>query len=187
MSTALPSLGRVFDEADIASWVGTAYMLTSTAFQPLYGRLSDIFGRKSILIGNLLIFLLGSILCAVSKNMIMLIVCRTSSAYLLGWGIDSELGAVAGIGGGGITTTVTIVVSDVVSLQDRGKYQGIIGVVVSAATALGPVVGGLFTEKVSWRWCFVSLQKFRSADIPPSTSISLSPPSPSSSSHWSFP
>lgn len=61
----------------------------------------------------------------------------------------------AGIGGGGIVTVVSIVVSDVVSLQDRGKYQGIIGIVVAAGTALGPLIGGLFTEKVSWRWCFV--------------------------------
>ncbi|CAK7206460.1 hypothetical protein SEUCBS139899_009255 [Sporothrix eucalyptigena] len=78
------------------------------------------------------------VLSGVAVDLIMLIVVR----------------AVAGIGGGGIVTTVTIVVSDVVSLQDRGKYQGIIGVVVAVATAIGPLVGGLFTEKVSWRWCF---------------------------------
>ncbi|PWY82113.1 MFS general substrate transporter [Aspergillus heteromorphus CBS 117.55] len=138
VSTALPTLGAVFNEANISSWVGTAYMLTSTACQPLYGRLSDIFGRKIVLIFALSVFLIGCVLCGVSRNMTMLIVCR----------------AVAGIGGGGILTTVSIVVSDLVSLKDRGKYQGIIGVVVSAGTAIGPVVGGLFTEKVSWRWCF---------------------------------
>lgn len=70
-------------------------------------------------------------------------------------------GALAGIGGGGIITTVTIVVSDVVTLKERGKYQGIIGVVVSAATAFGPVAGGLLSEKVSWRWCFVSRSALR--------------------------
>ncbi|PYH94464.1 MFS general substrate transporter [Aspergillus ellipticus CBS 707.79] len=138
VSTALPTLGAVFHDADIASWTGTAYMLTSTACQPLYGRLSDIFGRKTVLVFALAVFLIGSVLCGVSRSMTMLIVTR----------------AVAGIGGGGILTTVTIVVSDVVSLKERGKYQGIIGVVVSAGTAIGPIVGGVFTEKVSWRWCF---------------------------------
>ncbi|KAH8673390.1 major facilitator superfamily domain-containing protein [Xylariales sp. PMI_506] len=138
VATALPTLGAVFDAADIASWVGTAYLLTSTACQPLYGRLTDIFGRKIILLLSLGIFLIGSILSGVSVNMIMLIVSR----------------AFAGIGGGGIVTIVSIVVSDVVSLKDRGKYQGIIGIVVAAATAIGPVIGGVFTEKTSWRWCF---------------------------------
>ncbi|RAK81921.1 MDR family MFS transporter [Aspergillus fijiensis CBS 313.89] len=138
VATALPTLGAVFHEADIVAWVGTAYLLTSTACQPLYGRLSDIFGRKVILLGSLGFFLFGSVLSGVSRDMIMLIVSR----------------AIAGIGGGGIVTVVSIVVSDVVSLKDRGKYQGIIGVVVAAGTAMGPVIGGVFTEKTSWRWCF---------------------------------
>lgn len=67
---------------------------------------------------------------------------------------DGKIGAIAGIGGGGIVTIVSIVVSDVVSLKDRGKYQSIIGVVVAVANATGPVAGGIFTEKISWRWCF---------------------------------
>lgn len=78
VSTALPTLGRVFNNASIESWVGTAYLLTSTACQPLYGRLSDIFGRKIILLISLGIFLFGSILSAVSTSMIMLIVFRKS-------------------------------------------------------------------------------------------------------------
>ncbi|GLA61517.1 hypothetical protein AtubIFM54640_002036 [Aspergillus tubingensis] len=138
VATALPTLGAVFHQADIVSWVGTDYLLTCTACQPLYGRLTDIFGRKFILLGSLFLFLVGSVISGVSRGMIMLIIAR----------------AVAGVGGGGIVTVVSIVVSDVVSLQDRGKYQGIIGIVVAAGTALGPLIGGLFTEKVSWRWCF---------------------------------
>ncbi|CAK7237476.1 hypothetical protein SCUCBS95973_009972 [Sporothrix curviconia] len=115
VSTALPTMGAVFHDASISSWIGTAYMLTSTACQPLYGRFSDIFGRKLILIASLGIFLLGSIISGVSQNMAMLIVAR----------------AIAGIGGGGLITVTQIVVSDVVSLQERGKYQGIVGVVVA--------------------------------------------------------
>ncbi|OJJ45121.1 hypothetical protein ASPZODRAFT_18031 [Penicilliopsis zonata CBS 506.65] len=138
VSTALPTLGRVFHSASIESWVGTAYLLTSTSCQPLYGRLSDIFGRKMVLLGSMAFFLLGSILCAVSQSMIMLIIFR----------------AVSGIGGGGIMTSVMIVTSDVVSLKRRGTYQGIIGMVVAASNSVGPLLGGVFTESVSWRWCF---------------------------------
>ncbi|KAJ5645978.1 hypothetical protein N7490_002350 [Penicillium lividum] len=138
VSTALPTLGRVFHDASVESWVGTSYLLTSTACQPLYGRLSDIFGRKIVLLTSMGFFLFGSILSAVSQSMIMLIVFR----------------AISGIGGGGILTSVMITVSDVVSLEKRGTYQGIIGVVVALSNSIGPLIGGLFTEKVSWRWCF---------------------------------
>lgn len=82
VSTALPTLGRVFNDASIESWVGTSYLLTSTACQPLYGRISDIFGRKLVLLGSMLFFLIGSILCAVSQSMVMLIVFREYLFYL---------------------------------------------------------------------------------------------------------
>ncbi|BEJ12702.1 hypothetical protein CspHIS471_0211620 [Cutaneotrichosporon sp. HIS471] len=138
VTTALPTLGQVFNASAISTWVGTAYMLTSTALQPVYGRLSDIFGRKSVLLGSLVIFMLGSLACALSTSMVMLIIFR----------------AIQGIGGGGILTLALIIISDVVSLKDRGKYQGITGGVVAAANSLGPIIGGTFTEKVTWRWCF---------------------------------
>jgi Na+/melibiose symporter-like transporter len=93
VTTALPTLGKVFNQAAISSWVGTAYMLTSTALQPVYGRLSDIFGRKSVLLGSLVIFMLGSLACALSTSMIMLIIFR----------------AIQGIGGGGILTLALII------------------------------------------------------------------------------
>ncbi|KAJ9099214.1 hypothetical protein QFC21_004094 [Naganishia friedmannii] len=138
VSTALPELGRVFQRADIVSWVGTAYLLTSTAFQPIYSRLSDIFGRKVVLLVSLAIFWIGSLACALARSMIQLIVFR----------------ALAGVGGGGILTMVMVCVSDVVSLKDRGKYQGILGGVVALSNSLGPVLGGVFVDKASWRWCF---------------------------------
>lgn len=151
VSTALPELGRVFQRADIVSWVGTAYLLTSTAFQPIYSRLSDIFGRKVILLLSLAIFWVGSLACALANSMIQLIVFRESrlpmDCYV---SFDfSFAGALAGVGGGGILTmgkfgfsknsrtpelsiaAVMVCVSDVVSLKDRGKYQGILGGVVA--------------------------------------------------------
>ncbi|WVQ97393.1 hypothetical protein IAU59_004505 [Kwoniella sp. CBS 9459] len=138
VTTALPTLGKVFNRADISSWVGTSYLLTSTTAQPIYGRVSDIFGRKVTLLACLFIFLIGSLACALSQTMIQLIVFR----------------AIQGLGGGGILTLSLIIIADVVSLKERGKYQGITGVVVALANSAGPILGGTITEKISWRWCF---------------------------------
>ncbi|WVQ70952.1 hypothetical protein IAR50_000477 [Cryptococcus sp. DSM 104548] len=138
VTTALPTLGQVFNRADISPWVGTAYLLTSTTAQPIYGRISDIFGRKFTLLACLFIFLMGSLACSLAQTMIQLIVFR----------------AIQGLGGGGILTLSMIIISDVVSLKERGKYQGINGMVVALSNSLGPILGGVFTEKVTWRWCF---------------------------------
>lgn len=108
VSTALSSITAAFGAGEDASWLGTAYLVTSTAVQSLYGRFSDIFGRKIALLTALGFFLLGSVLCSAAQSMTQLIVFR----------------AIAGLGGGGIVTMVMVVVSDVVSLRERGKYQG---------------------------------------------------------------
>ncbi|KAH9940252.1 efflux pump antibiotic resistance protein [Amylocystis lapponica] len=138
VTTALPSIASSFNAGNEISWVGTAYLMSSTAAQPLYGRLSDIFGRKYLLLFAVFTFVIGSILCAVARSMTQLIVFR----------------GFAGVGGGGIISMVMIIMSDVVTLRERGKYQGYLGVSMALSGGIGPLVGGLFSQLVSWRWCF---------------------------------
>ncbi|RDX47549.1 MFS general substrate transporter [Lentinus brumalis] len=138
VATALPTISAAFDAGSVISWVPSAYFLTSTAFQPLYGRFSDIFGRKAALCLAMGTFMIGSLAAGFARSIVQLIVLR----------------GLAGAGGGGIVSMAQIVISDVVSLRDRGKYQGIIGVVVAFGFAVGPLLGGVLAEKAGWRWCF---------------------------------
>ncbi|KAI0764356.1 MFS general substrate transporter [Trametes elegans] len=138
VATALPTISAAFNAGSVVSWVPSAYFLTSTAFQPLYGRFSDIFGRKAALCMAMGTFMIGSLAAGFSQTIIQLIVLR----------------GLAGAGGGGIVSMAQIVISDVVSLRERGKYQGIIGVVVAFGFAVGPLLGGVLAEKAGWRWCF---------------------------------
>ncbi|CAG8575988.1 10983_t:CDS:2, partial [Ambispora leptoticha] len=138
VATALPRIASDFNALNQISWVGTAYLLTTTAFQPTYGKISDIFGRKATFLFAIGVFELGSLLCAVAQNITSMIIFR----------------AIAGMGGGGILSLVMIVISDIVPLEDRGKYQGLIGAVFGVASLVGPLLGGAFTDHVTWRWCF---------------------------------
>lgn len=140
VTTALPAIGRSLNASSTITWVGTAYLLAQCAFQVLYGRLADIFGRKPILIGCVLSLIVGDILCGFARNGPWLYACR----------------AIGGIGGGGISSLVQITVSDLVSLRERGKYQGILSGAIGLGAGVGPFVAGALVQgnPARWRWAF---------------------------------
>jgi MFS family permease len=131
VATALPTIAADLNGFSDYSWVATAYLLTTTAFQPLYGRFSDIFGRKPVMLFAIVIFEIGSLLCGVSQTMTMLIISR----------------AIAGVGGGGLISMVMIIMSDVINIRDRGKYQGIISAMFGLASVVGPLLGGKLKKR----------------------------------------
>ena len=138
VTTAIPTISSHFKSSLGYIWVGSAYLLGNAAFVPTWGKISDIFGRKPVLLAAIVIFWIGSLLCAISTSMGMLIGARV----------------IQGIGGGGTIVLPNICISDLFSMRNRSLYFGILGMVWALAGAVGPVLGGVFTTKVSWRWCF---------------------------------
>jgi len=138
VATALPTIGQQFHDVSNLSWVISAYLLASTAMAPVFGTLSDIYGRRAMIILSLSLFLAGSILCAVAPNLSVLILAR----------------GLQGIGGGGIVPLVQTTVSDLVSPRERGRYQSYFSAVWVTAAVGGPVLGGIFAEHLHWSMIF---------------------------------
>ncbi|MCF3131373.1 MDR family MFS transporter [Streptomyces olivochromogenes] len=138
VSTALPTIVSDLGGLEHLSWVVTAYLLASTAATPLWGKLGDQYGRKKLFQTAIVIFLIGSALCGMAQNMPELIGFR----------------ALQGLGGGGLLVLSMAIVGDIVPPRERGRYQGLFGAVFGATSVLGPLLGGLLTEHLSWRWVF---------------------------------
>ncbi|EXJ87054.1 hypothetical protein A1O3_04011 [Capronia epimyces CBS 606.96] len=139
ITTALPTIAGHFEASAAGfTWVGSSYLLANAASVPLWGKVSDIWGRKPMLILANVVFMAGSLIAALSNSIGLLIGGRV----------------IQGIGGGGLVTLVNICIADLFSMRDRPKYYGFMGMVWAVASGVGPVIGGAFTQGVSWRWCF---------------------------------
>jgi EmrB/QacA subfamily drug resistance transporter len=138
VSTALPKIAGDLHGLSKYSWVATAYLLTSAVATPLYGKISDMFGRKKIFQVAIIIFLVGSVLCGAAQTMNQLIVFR----------------GLQGLGAGGLMVLVFAIIGDIIPPRQRGRYQGYFGAVFAVSSVIGPLLGGLFTDHLSWRWVF---------------------------------
>ncbi len=138
VATALPAMARDLQSVDHLSWIVSIYLLTSTAVTPIYGKLSDLYGRKLMLQVAVGLFVAASLLCALATNMTALIAFR----------------ALQGLGGGGLMAMAHATIADVVAPRERGRYQGYFSSVFAAASVAGPALGGFFAEHLSWRWVF---------------------------------
>lgn len=136
ITTALPTISEHFHSAAGYTWIGSAFLLANAASIPSWAKISDIFGRKPMLLFANVIFMVGSLVAALSNSIGMLIAAR----------------AVQGLGGGGLVILVNIVIGDLFPLRIRGAFYGVIGGVWAISSALGPIIGGAFTQGVTWRW-----------------------------------
>lgn len=138
LATALPTIGRDFGDSHSLPWLITAYLLAATAVVPLYGKIADIYGRQVTLRIAILIYMAGSLVCALAPNMLVLILGR----------------ALHGLGGGGLSTMGAVVLGDVVAPKERGRYYAYFAMVYTTAGALGPTLGGFFSDFVHWSAIF---------------------------------
>ena len=147
VGVALPKITSDLGGLDKLSWVVTAYLLTSTAATPLWGKISDLYGRRPMFQSAIVVFLIGSLICGFASPI--------SEALNIG-GIDIMIvgRAVQGLGGGGLMSLALAVIGDVIPPRERGKYQGLFGAVFGVSSVAGPLLGGLFTDQLGWEWIF---------------------------------
>jgi EmrB/QacA subfamily drug resistance transporter len=138
VATALPTIGRELGDVQSLSWVVTAYLLTSVVVTPIYGKLSDIHGRRVMLLIAIAVFLVGSVACALSRDIFVLIAAR----------------AFQGLGGGALISLGQTIVGDIVPPAERGRYQAYFAAVFVTSSVGGPVLGGFFAEYLHWSWIF---------------------------------
>jgi EmrB/QacA subfamily drug resistance transporter len=138
VATALPTIVGDLGGLEYLSWVVTSYLLASTAATPLFGRLSDLYGRRRLFQVAILVFVVGSLLAAASQNLLQLILSR----------------GVQGIGGGGVQAMCFAIIGDVIPPRERGRYMGFFTATFAVASVAGPLLGGFFVDTLDWRWIF---------------------------------
>lgn len=138
VAVALPQIVSDLGGLHHLSWVVTSFLVTSTATTPLYGKLSDMYGRKPLFVAAIVLFLIGSCLCGLSRTMIELVVFR----------------GIQGLGAGGLIVLAQTTIADLVAPRERGRFQGLFGAVFAVSSVAGPLLGGFITSALSWRWIF---------------------------------
>jgi len=138
VATALPRIVQEFHGLEHLSWVVASYLLASTVVVPVYGKLSDLYGRKPFILAAIVIFIVGSVLSGISRNMPQLVFFR----------------AIQGLGAGAIFANAFAVVGDLYAPAERGRWQGLLGGVFGLSSIVGPTLGGWLTDTASWRWNF---------------------------------